>query len=331
MRRHQADKADAARYRYRCAHATGGAGQHQQAQLRQADAHGVRGFLAERQRLQATARLPQQQQAEHDQGHAQRHFAHAAIRQRAHHPEHDFLQRKGIARPVHHQRNQRAAQRGNRHAGQDQRGGVLVALRQQQHQQHRQCGTGHAGQRQRQRSYLRQPGIERNYRAQRGPAGHAQQAGFRQRVAQQALQRGTGHAQRRPYRHAQHGARQAQIPEDAARHPVAGQHALQQAQRRHVHVANRQRQQAQRQQHQPGQQPAAHGPAGPARCGRKIGNSHGSDYRSWRCCAMRAAVSRLQGPPQIVVRVCRIRLSSTVCCSAGCSWSRGTTLGMSLA
>ena len=244
MRCHQPDKTDAARDRHRCAHAAGRAGQHQQTQLRQADAHGVCGFLAQRQCLQATARLPQQEQAEHDRRHAQYHFTHAAIRQRAHHPEHDFLQRKGIARPVHHQRDQRATERGNRHAGQNQRGGVLVALRQQQHQQHRQRGTGHASQRQCQRGHLRQAGVERDHGTQCGAAGDAQQAGFGQRVAQQALECGTGHAQCGTHRHAQHGTRQAQIPEDAAGHPVTGQHALQQAQRRHVHIANGERQQA---------------------------------------------------------------------------------------
>ncbi len=114
-------------------------------------------------------------------------MGHRTVCKRSHHPEHNFIGRKGVGGQVQHQRRQRPGQRRNSDACKDQRQRRSTRPRQHQPQNNPNHRPRQCGQRQSKGKTGRQPRLNGQHRPQRGRAGHTNQPRIRQRVAQITL------------------------------------------------------------------------------------------------------------------------------------------------
>ena len=207
----QADEADRASDRHRSADRQRGASDEPRAQARKVEAEAGRGVLAERQRVERRRARQQQRPASKHQRQRQPQLRQAAVGERAHQPEHDFVGGVRVRRQVERQRGQRAGEAVDRHPGEDQRHRSGAAAGQRIERQRRDDRAGDAAERKREREDAGEAGIEDDDRAERRAAGDADDAGIGERIAQQPLQRRAGEAEAETDRRAKRGARQAQL------------------------------------------------------------------------------------------------------------------------
>ena len=142
------------------------------------------------------------------------------IRQRAHHPEHDFIGGKGVGRQVQHQRGERRGQRRQGDTCEDQHQRAALRPGQKQDQPDADARPGQGRYRQGQYEERGKAGLDGQNRAQGCGRGHADQPRFGQRIAQIALHGRPRKPEADAHHHRQNGAGQA----DFAQHH--GQRAI---------------------------------------------------------------------------------------------------------
>ena len=282
MWRHQADEPDRAGHRGRRAHRQADPQHRQQPGPVEVHAEAERLGLAQRQRIDRPAQGREQGQADQDERRGQGDVIPALLRQRSQHPQPRLIGRVGAGGEVQRQGEERAHQAGDRRARQDQGQGPASA--EGKGQRAGRHGSGQAQQRGRQRKRRGQAKIDRDHRAQRRPAGHAQQAGLGQRVAQQALQHSAGQPQRRAHQDRQDGAGQPQLGQHQARQAeVAREQARDQVRRADVHPPDEQRPHRRHQQgqgRQAGQDKGRKGARGLHGVGLRVGSRSRASRRS---------------------------------------------------
>ena len=186
-------------------------GDHEQAQAPGLDAQRLGLLVAERQHVDAPAQQHQRHEPDQHQRHRRPHLALADGREAAEQPEHDGGQLVvGVGQDLH-ERDGRAGERADHHAGQHQHQDRVAAVHHRgdavdeadggkPHDEGRELDAGH-GQRQE----------DAEHGAEAGAGRHAEDVGRHQRVAEQRLVGGARRRNRRPDDHGREHARQPHL------------------------------------------------------------------------------------------------------------------------